>query len=86
MRRTADSTGLTAPVEQVCPSPGPVPSRPPGTAWITDEAIADTRRVWSPYYGYELTDREAIEILMNVKELAQTLVQARRRRQACRNV
>lgn len=86
MRRTADSTGLTAPVEQGCPSPGPVPNRPPGTAWITDEAIADTRRVWSPYYGRDLTEDEAIEILMNVKGLAQTLVQTRRRRQACQHV
>ena len=54
--------------------------RPPGAAWITDEAVEDTRRVWSPYYGRELTEGEAVEILMNVKNLADVLVQARRRR------
>ena len=47
---------------------------------ITDEAIADTRRVWSPYYGHELTDAEAIEILTNVRQLAELLVQAKRKR------
>jgi len=57
-----------------------MPRRPPGAAWITDEAIADTRRVWSPYYGRELTDDEAVEILMNVRNLADVLVQAGRRR------
>jgi len=42
--------------------------------------VEDTRRVWSPYYGRELTEGEAVEILMNVKNLADVLVQARRRR------
>jgi hypothetical protein len=44
-----------------------VPNRPPGTAWITDEAIADTRRVWAPYYGRERTEHEASEILMKAQ-------------------
>lgn len=57
-----------------------MPRRPPGAAWITDEAIADTRRVWSPYYGRELTEVEAVEILMNVRNLADVLVQAKRKR------
>lgn len=74
MRTTADSTGLTAPVEQVCPSRGPVPSRPPGAAWITDDMIEDTRRHWSPRYGYELSSEEAMEILMNVKRLGHLLI------------
>jgi hypothetical protein len=60
-----------SPSEQGCPSPG-------ARAWVSDEAIEDTRRVWSPYYGRELTDGEAVEILTNVRNLAQALVKARR--------
>lgn len=80
MEKPRNSTGFTAPFEQGCPQPAAAPRRPPGAAWITDEAIADTRRVWSPYYNRELTDAEAIEILMNVRSLAEVLVQARRKR------
>jgi len=68
----ADSTGLMSPDEQGCPPVG-------AAAWFTDEAIADTRRVWSPYYGRELTDGEAVEMLFNVRNLAKTLVNARRK-------
>lgn len=83
MVRFADSSGFAAPPEQRCPPADALPRRPPGAAWITDEAVEDTRRVWSPYYGRELTDGEAVEILMNVRNLADVLVQAGRRR-ACR--
>jgi len=80
MQTPAETTGLVAPPEQGCPPADAIPRRPPGAAWITDEAVEDTRRVWSPYYGRELTENEAVEILMNVKNLADVLVQARRRR------
>jgi hypothetical protein len=80
MKRKKHATGLMSPVEQGCPQPNAVPRRPPGSAWITDEAIADTRRVWSPYYGREISESEAVEILMNVKELADYLIQAKRKR------
>lgn len=80
MNPPRNPTGLSAPPEQGCPASDAMSRRPPGAAWITDEAIADTRRVWSPYYGRELTEAEAVEILMNVRNLADVLVQARRRR------
>ena len=80
MKKSAELPGFPRPPEQGCPASDAVPRRPPGTAWITDEAIADTRRVWSPYYGRELSDGEAVEILMNVRSLAEVLVQAKRRR------
>ena len=51
----------------------------PGAAWITDAAVADTIRVWAPYYGGKLTESEAVEILMNVKNLVDALVQAERK-------
>lgn len=75
MPTAADSTGLMYAPEQGCQPPGPSLLRPP---WITDEDIVDTRRVWSPYYGRELTDGEAVEILRNVTDLARFLVKARR--------
>lgn len=42
-------------------------------SWITAAMIAETIAVWSPYYGHELTTAEAIEILMSVGRLIDTL-------------
>lgn len=36
--------------------------------------IEDTKQHWSPRYQRELTSAEAVEILMNVKRLAQLLI------------
>ena len=78
MKKRTHSTGFIAPDEPGCPSPAAIPPRspvrPPGAGWITDEMIEDTRRHWSPRYGYELSDTEAVEILMNIKRLAQVLI------------
>lgn len=52
--------------------------RPLSTHWISDERIADTIRVWSPYYGRQLTQDEAIEICQNVKRFAEVLIRAQR--------
>ena len=79
MKKSAELPGFPRPPEQGCPASDAVPRRPPGTAWITDEAIADTRRVWSPYYGRELSDGEAVEILMAEAKAAQDSRQLSRR-------
>jgi hypothetical protein len=50
---------------------GEVPDRPLSLAWMTDELIAETQRVWSPHYGRDLTPDEAVEILRNVKQFAE---------------
>jgi hypothetical protein len=47
--------------------------RPLSIAWITDELIAETRRVWSPHYGRVISEDEAIEILHNVKRFVELL-------------
>ena len=44
--------------------------------WLTDERIAEARRVWSKAYGRVISDEEAIEILTNVRRLAEVLVRA----------
>ena len=37
--------------------------------WITEELIAETAAVWQPKYVHPLTERDAIEILLNVAAL-----------------
>jgi hypothetical protein len=62
--------------------PGTVPDRPMSLAWITDDLIAETQRVWSPYYGRDLTVDEAVEILRNVKRFAEVAMKGWRKRSA----
>ena len=51
---------------------------PPGTpAWITPELVADTLRVWQPYYKEKLTTADAVEIMMNVSRLYDVLCRIR---------
>ena len=45
---------------------------------MSDELIAETRRVWSPIYGRVISAEEAMEILVNVKRLADVLLRAKR--------
>ena len=37
--------------------------------WITPELIAETLDVWQPHYDKQLTDGDAIEILLGVAAL-----------------
>lgn len=48
--------------------------------WITDELFAETRRVWSKAYGRVLSDEEVVEILGNVRRMAEAIMFSRRRR------
>jgi hypothetical protein len=45
---------------------------------MSDELIADTRRIWSAAYGRVISAEEAVEILNNVRRLADVLVRAER--------
>lgn len=45
-------------------------------AWISDELIAETRRVWSAAYGRVISADEAVEILGNVRRFAAVMLQA----------
>ena len=38
-------------------------------AWITADLIAETLRVWQPYYAQPLTPEDAVGILMSVGNL-----------------
>lgn len=52
------------------PSPTPTETLP---KWISRELVTDTIAVWSPHYGKRLTEREAIEILLDVGRLFDVL-------------
>ncbi len=55
--------------------------RSPSMAWMTDELIQETHRVWSPAYGRVISVDEAVEILRNVKRFAEVLLNARLERE-----
>jgi hypothetical protein len=46
---------------------------------MSDELIADTRRVWSAAYGRVISTDEAVEILNNVRRLADVMLRAQRK-------
>ena len=63
-------TGADAP-------PVPALALPAGAPrWVTPELLADTLRVWQPYYG-ELTSQDALTIIMNVGNLFDVLRRSR---------
>ena len=41
--------------------------------WITPELIAETRAVWQPYYKEDLTDEQAVALLIPVGVLYEIL-------------
>jgi len=47
-------------------------------AWMSDELLAQTTDVWSTNYGRPVSEAEAVEILMNVKRLAEVLLATRK--------
>jgi hypothetical protein len=48
-------------------------------SWMNDELVQDTRQVWSQAYGRVVSEDEAMEILTNVKRLAEVLMDVQRR-------
>jgi len=40
--------------------------------WVTPELLADTLRVWEPYYG-SLTPQDGLNIILNVSNLFDVL-------------
>ena len=47
---------------------------PLSAAWISDELLQRTRDVWSKLAGREVSADEAVEILINIKSLAEFLL------------
>jgi hypothetical protein len=65
--------GLPKPAGHTGPEPGSGDVRP---HWLSDERIAEARRVWSKAYGRVISSDEAVEILTSVRRLAEVLLQA----------
>lgn len=69
-----DITGFSSPDEPGLCVPVPV-RRPLSLAWVSDELIVETQRLWSARYGREISTEEAVEILQNVKRFAEMLLE-----------
>lgn len=41
--------------------------------WVDAQLLAETRQVWEPIYGRQLTEAELVEILVNVGRLIDAL-------------
>lgn len=55
-------------------------SLPYSAKWISEDLLTETRKIWSKAYGRVLSNEEAIEILMNVKRMAEVLIQMQKER------
>jgi len=71
-------TGLSSQSDHPVPVSEAVSDRPLSLAWMTDELIDETRRVWSRAYGRVLSAEDAVEILANVKRFAEVLLSVQR--------
>lgn len=76
MASSPQLAGFRAPTGHHGPEPDTIAVRPLSTQWLSDERIAEARRVWSTAYGRVISEEEAIEILMNVRRLAEVLLRA----------
>ncbi len=76
MPSSAQLAGFPSPTGHHGPEPGPVAERLLSTAGLSAERIGETRRVWSKAYGRVISDDEAVEILANVRRLAEILLKA----------
>ena len=79
VKKSLHPAGLSArnepPVDTSRVGCGDVVSR----AWMNDELVQETRQVWSEAYEREVSEDEAMEILTNVKRLAEALIDVQRR-------
>jgi hypothetical protein len=73
----SESTGFPG-QDEVHPTGRQRDRRPLSMAWISDELLARTIDVWSTNYGRPISEDEVVEILMNVKRLAEVLLEARK--------
>ena len=68
--------GFPTPTGHHGAEPDPADVRPLSMQWLSDERVAEARRVWSRAYGRVISVDEAVEILTNVRRLAEVFVRA----------
>jgi len=74
MRKQAELAGFVPPEIEHDPDE----NRPMAMYWMTDELLDETVRVWSGIYGRNISQKEAVEILRNMKnfyELVRTIME-----------
>jgi hypothetical protein len=71
-------TGLSVPDELSVNQSGDRRGDAVYRSWMTDELVDETRRIWSPIYGRDVSKEEAMEMLTNVKRFAETLLKIQR--------
>lgn len=76
LRNTEDLTGFSAPNGHPDQEPRVNSGRPLSLAWITDDLLHYTREVWAKALGRPVSADEAIEMLLNVRRLAELMVKA----------
>jgi len=55
---------------------------PLSTQWISEELLIETRKLWSKTYKRVISNEEAIEILMNVKRVAEVLIKMQKEKKS----
>ncbi len=78
MQSSRFPTGLSAPDELSVSPSGDRCGDALYRSWMTDELVDETRRIWSPIYGRDVSKEEAMEMLTNVKRFAETLLKVQR--------
>ncbi len=78
----AETTGFQGQSAQLGAAPDAAPDRPLSLAWITEELIAEHRRVWSKYYRRPVSRAAALEIIQNLRRFAEAVLRASRERSA----
>ena len=69
-RQAAELSGLSLNPEQQCDAGRE--TQPLALQWITEELVAYTQDVWAEQLGREVPREEAVEMLVNVRMVAQT--------------
>lgn len=62
-----------------CDASIPDKTTPLSAQWISEELLLETRKLWSKAYKRVISIDEALEILMNVKQVAEVLVKMQKR-------
>lgn len=79
-QHAAETTGVppeNAPPVRVT---GGISSRPMSLTWITDDLLRYTQEVWSKAYGRTVSEDEALEMLVNIRRLAEVMLRGAERK------
>lgn len=70
-KATSDSSCIHTESDNISIS---IQTTPYSAQWISEELLFETRKIWSKAYKRVISNDEAIEILMNVKRMAEILI------------